>query len=288
MGSTPLRFVFIADCQFGAYATFSGMDAEDVARFAENDMTVRAVPATTGFEWEARQYERAIATVNDVTPDFVVVGGDMVDDPRDEGQLAALRRITALLRPGIDVHWVPGNHDVAFDAAVPTPESVDQYRRRFGADAYAFHRDEVSFIVGNSTIWARPEELPGGWAGQLGFLETELEAARRRGSAHIVVFAHHPLFTRSVNEEDSYWNIARERRSILLDLFSDYSVSTVFSGHWHRNGGGTVGDLELVISGPVGYPLASDPPGLRVVEVDSKLVEHRYVALPAFDSEPGG
>jgi len=281
----PLRFVFMADCQLGAYASFSGLTDGDVAEYAQKDMTVRAAPAVTGFAWDARRYQRAIAAANSLAPDFVVMGGDMVDDANGEGELAEVRRITGLLRTEIPMYWVPGNHDVAFDAVVPTPGSVSAYRRRFGADAYAFDHKGACFIVANTAIWDHPERLPGGWEAQVAFLERELEAARQRESTHIIVFAHHPLFTASADEDDSYWNIAPERRSLVLDLLSTYDVRAVFSGHWHRNGGGLAGDLEVVVSGPVGYPLGTDPSGLRIVELGADTVEHRYVPLSEFDRE---
>jgi hypothetical protein len=34
-----------------------------------------------------------------------------------------------------------------------------------------------------------------------------------------------------------------------------------------------------VVTGPVGYPLGTDPSGLRVVDVDGECLQHRYVAL---------
>ena len=43
----------MADCQLGAYATFSGMTEADVAEYATRDMRVEVVPRVAGFEWDA-------------------------------------------------------------------------------------------------------------------------------------------------------------------------------------------------------------------------------------------
>ena len=43
------RFLFMADCQLGCYATFSGMTQEDVEDFAQRDMAVRPVPRVEGW-----------------------------------------------------------------------------------------------------------------------------------------------------------------------------------------------------------------------------------------------
>jgi predicted phosphodiesterase len=52
------------------------------------------------------------------------------------------------------------------------------------------------------------------------------------------------------------------------------------AGHWHRNNIATSGELEMVTSGPVGYPLGDDPSGFRIIEFDDAGVRHRYLPLP--------
>lgn len=274
---SPFRFVFMADCQLGCYASFSGLTEEEVAEYASRDMIVEPVPAVEGFAWDADNLARAVDLANAIGGDFAVVGGDMVDDPTDPGQYAALRSIASRLES--PVHWVPGNHDAAFDTIVPTPESLEFYRSRFGADSYVFHHKGVAFIVANTLVWDHPESLAGGWETQLAFLERSLADAEAGGAAHIVVFGHHPLFTSTPEEEDTYWNIPSVRRAELLDLFSASHVSAMFCGHWHRNGGGQYRGMDMVVSGPVGFPLGTDPAGLRVVDVTAGGVEHRYIAL---------
>ena len=78
---------------------------------------------------------------------------------------------------------------------------------------------------------------------------------------------------------DDYGNIPRPRRQVLLDLFVEHGVSTYLCGHWHRNGRARHGDLEIVVVGPVGYPLGDDPSGFLVVDVDDAGVHHRYTPL---------
>jgi 3',5'-cyclic AMP phosphodiesterase CpdA len=279
---TRFRFVFMADCQLGCYATFSGMDEVDVARFAARGMRVVPAPRTEGLEWDALRYECAIDAATRLRPDFVVMGGDMVDDPDSDRQFAELRRITKRL-DGVPMRWVAGNHDAAPDMVRPTAASLSRYRRRFGPDHYAFEHLDVTCIVVNTVVWQHPELVREEWERQVAFLERALNAARRRRSAHILVFGHHPLFTLAPDEPDSYWNIPLERRRPVLDLLGAYRVRAFFCGHWHRNGGGWDRDLEIVVTGPVGYPLGDDPSGFRVVDVDDDRVEHRYVALAVGD-----
>jgi 3',5'-cyclic AMP phosphodiesterase CpdA len=101
----------------------------------------------------------------------------------------------------------------------------------------------------NSAVCFDPGEVPEEWDAQLRFLKATLGRAMREGSHHIVVFAHHPLFLRQPDEEDSWAVIPTERRHILMDLYKENGVPTVFSGHWHRNGNTKGRNLELITTG---------------------------------------
>jgi serine/threonine-protein phosphatase CPPED1 len=275
---SAFRFVFMTDCQLGCYASFSGMTAEQVQSYSARDMRVEVAPPTTGWAWDQDRLRAAIAATNGIDPAFVVVGGDMVDDPSSEGQLEALREEFAALRS--PVHWVAGNHDCSPDAQAPTPASLRDYRVRFGTDHWAFTHNGVACIALNSVVLSHPDSVPGELAAQMSFLEQSLEVARTDGARFILLFGHHPLFTADPDEPDTYWNVPRAQREDVLRLCAAFGVRAYFCGHWHRNARAHAGRLEVVVTGPVGYPLGEDPSGLRVVDVDELGVSHHYVALP--------
>ncbi len=265
----------MADCQLGCYATFSGFDDAMVERYRELDMTVTKFPRTIGFEWDAARHREAIELTTSLDPDFAVIGGDLIDDLSDQKQIDAFQDISRGFTP---LRLVPGNHDVAWDATVPSPDALSAYRSEFGPDRYRFDHEEDSFIVVNTTIWANPQMVPEEHTQQLSFLEESLiQAAEAR---HRVILGHHPLFVSDADEPNSYWSIPNPLRSELLAMFERYSVGTFFAGHWHRNGGGRHKTLDMVVTGPVGFPLGRDPSGLRVVDVDATGVKHKYMALP--------
>lgn len=280
------EFVFLADCQLGAYATFSGMSDDDIAGFAARDMRVGKVPRVDGFTWDADRYREAVEAVNRIAPAFVVMGGDMIDDPASEAQYESLMAITAGLDPGIRMYWVPGNHDVAADTVVPTDASIARYREAFGPDFYAFDHGEVRFIVLNTVVIDHPEASGGALDEQLDFVAWEVERLREDGRQGIA-FGHHPLFVESVDEADTYWNLPLARRVQVREAFRVGRIRHAFAGHWHRNSIAHDGDLEMVTSGPVGYPLGDDPSGLRRVRVDGGRVTHRYHALTEFKEGAG-
>lgn len=274
---TPFRFIFMADCQLGAYATFSGMDEDDIADFDARGMKVEIVPKVEGFEWDAERYRSAIEMANAIRPEFVVMGGDMIDNNADDAQVEELLRITGSLDSDIPMLWVPGNHDIADDTVVPSSASVSAYREVFGADFYGFDHGDVRFVVLNTVVIDHPENMMDELAEQMTFLEDEF--SRADGRAHTILLGHHPLFLEHPDEEDNYWNLPMEQRGPILQLIRNHDVTAAFAGHWHRNSLAFDGDFEMVTTGPVGYPLGSDPSGIRIVDVGPERVLHEYVPL---------
>ena len=134
----------------------------------------------------------------------------------------------------------------------------------------------------NTAVMHTPDDVPDQWEAQLRFLEEELSAAQRRGSRWKIVLTHHPFFLRDAEEEvaeEDHLVIPRRRRRVVLDLFRRYGVRAVFAGHWHRNNYAWDGEMEMVASGSVGYPLGEDPSGYRVVRVYEDRIEHDYYAF---------
>jgi 3',5'-cyclic AMP phosphodiesterase CpdA len=255
-GRGPFFFIQMSDPQFGM---FSG---------------------NKDFEKETDLFEKAIAHANRLRPRFVVVTGDLINEPGNEEQAGELRRIAGRLKRGIPLHWVAGNHDVE---SVPTPKSLAWLRKTLGPDWYAFDQGGCRFIVLNSCLIQQPANAPYEAERQMEWLRRDLEATRGRDCRHIIVFMHHPVCLTSRGEEDGYFALPRKARIPFLDLLHKYEVSAVFSGHCHRNAYCTDGDLELVATGPVGKPLGDDPSGFRIVEVYADRLKHKYCG---FDDVP--
>ncbi len=283
--TTARRFVFLADAQLGAYATFSGLSTEEADAFLERGMRVSSVPKVEGYEWDALRYRAAVDALNELRPDFVVVGGDMIDDASSREQLDELFSITGQIDPSIQVRWVPGNHDIAPDGVAPTYDSIERYREAFGPDYYAFSANGTRFIVMNTVVLVEPRNVPEHFAEQMAFIERELKASV--DADHIVLFGHHPLFVESANEPDTYWNIPQKTRAELLRLIHECGVDIAFAGHLHRNAEASDGDFRMVASSAVGYPLGDDPSGLRIVDVGPEGITHEYRSINTPGHEKG-
>ena len=269
-------FVQMADPQFGQFAQYSGLSDAEIERYKEKDMHIRKARKITGFADETRLFGKAIEIVNKLRPDFVVVCGDLIHDADNELQVREIKSITAKLHPEIQIRWVSGNHDVG---STPTKDSLERYRNRFGEDNYSFIHKGCSFIVINSSVCFDPSNVQDEWDSLIAFLKRALQNAFDNNSRHILLFMHHPLFLTDPEEVEDipFVMIPKDRRRIIMDLLLSYDVSAVFAGHWHRNVYGSFGkNIEMVTSGPVGYPLGDDPSGFRVVHVGEDRIDHRY------------
>ena len=220
-------FVLMSDPQFGMFAAFSGLGDETVEGFRRRGLNVGKSPKVAGVDRETKLYERAIARTNELKPSFVVVCGDMVHDADDLTQLRELQRISDKLSDQIPIYWVAGNRDVG---TTPTRESLQRYRGRFGKDYYSFDHGGSRFIVLNSSVILDPSSVPREWERQLDFLMADLEDARGKGCAHVVVFAHHPLFLKWIGRIPLRSDLTLVCR--LLLSHGGWSVHVVIG--WHR------------------------------------------------------
>jgi 3',5'-cyclic AMP phosphodiesterase CpdA len=126
---------------------------------------------------------------------------------------------------GLDVHYVPGEHDVLVDEGAP-------YFERFaksngGTKWYSFDQGGVHFIGLVNVI-----DLKGGGLGflgdaQLDWLRRDLEG--RASSTPIVVFAHIPLWSLYPQ-----WGWGTDDSARALALMKRFGSVTVLNGHVHQ------------------------------------------------------
>ena len=195
--SKPYTFFQMADTQFGFFN------------------------ANKEFSRETKNMEKAIAESNRLKPAFVVICGDLVNKPGDLSQIAEYKRIAAQLNPSIKLYSVSGNHDVE---NVPTPASLELYKKHFGEDRYTFRSGNMLGIIINSSLIKDPSLAPDEALAQEDWLRKNLELAQKSGVKNIMVFMHHSLFLKDSNEPDEYFNINSERRKKYLELFQKYGV----------------------------------------------------------------
>lgn len=258
-----IRRVLLAISFTGALAaqTFIQMSDPQFGMFTKN----------ASFVHETVNFEFAIATANRLKPVFVIITGDLINDPASSAQAAEYKRITAKLDPGIRLFHVAGNHDVGNEA---TKESLARYRERLGPDYYSFKIGDIAGIVLNSNLEKGTKNVPDEALKMEAWFKSELEKAK--GAKHIIVFQHIPLFKKDAAEPEVYDNVPVDVRQRYLKLMRDYGVKYVFAGHLHYNLEARDGDLQIVGTGPVGQPLNKGKSGIRIVAVTPDAVKHQF------------
>jgi serine/threonine-protein phosphatase CPPED1 len=245
---SPFFFIQLTDPQFGMY---------------ESDK---------GFSKETELYEKAVAAINRLNPDFLVITGDLVNNKDNRAETDEFKRITAKINSSIPVYYSPGNHDIGLPA---TSESIDSFIKEYGHDRFSFVHKMNLFVGLNSCIIKA--DTPYSEQAQFDWLKTEL--SKGKTARHIILFCHYPFFINTPDEPETYSNISLETRKRYLTLFMDNNVSAVFAGHLHNNREGKAGKMEMITTSAVGKPLGQVPSGIRIVKVYSDRIESTYYGL---------
>lgn len=289
----PYFFIQGADTQFGMIESFGeGLDE-------------RGWSKSGGWEAEIKLLSALIDKINAMHPKprFFIICGDLVDaypmdEPRRSQQERDFKATLCRLDMSIPVVCVCGNHDVGDR---PTASDLKRYTDEFGDDYFDFWLGGVHYLVINSQIIKDPSLVPTLAQQQEAWLERTLnntgnidkeslcpcntEPSSSSDSSftscrHTVAFMHIPPFFDSPNEPDHiYFNLPSESRAQLLRKLYDGGIRKVFCGHYHRNAGGTYGDLEVIVTSAVGAQLGADVSGARIVRVLDNEIHHQYYAI---------
>jgi len=224
------------------------------------------------FEKETVLYEKAVAKINSLNPDFVVITGDLVNDQNSVSQINEFKRITAKIKASIPVYYSPGNHDIG---QIPDTESLKKYKQNYGSDRFSFMHKGSSFIGFNTGLIKAKLERPE--QDQYNWLSKQLRKSQK--SQHILLFTHYPFFNKTIEEPTAYSNIDKEHREKYLNLFRNNNVAAIFSGHHHNNGYATFGNVQLITTSALGMPLGKAPSGFRIINVYNDRIEHQFYGL---------
>ncbi|MGQ9635171.1 MAG: metallophosphoesterase family protein [Bryobacteraceae bacterium] len=244
-----------------AFLCFAALACAQAERF------VFAVIADPQIGWkqeevDRQQFARVVAAVNalkgDSRPDFVLMAGDLVNDPKSGAQWQAMDAVRRTL--DVSFYAVAGNHD-------PRPDG--------GSERFSFVHKGCLFLGMDSNLWSSGAD--GAAQGQFAWLEEQL---RGRERYHLVFVAqHHPLYVHDPNEKDEYYNIPAGWRGRLLKLFEDARVTAHLAGHLHRNTTSVYRGIAMLVTPSSLYNFDSTPPGFRLIEVNSSGFNETYVGV---------
>jgi 3',5'-cyclic AMP phosphodiesterase CpdA len=177
-----------------------------------------ANPNASGTLEEAIAKAKALPT----KPAFMIHTGDIthLSKPKEFDDADRIIKTS-----GLDVHYVPGEHDII-------DEEVKLYRERYGKNAkgagwYSFDQDGVHFVGLVNVMNLKAGGLGALGEEQLAWLADDLKG--KSASMPIVVFAHIPLWV--VYEQ---WGWGTEDGGRALELLKRFGSVTVLNGHIHQ------------------------------------------------------
>jgi len=166
---------------------------------------------------EEGQYEKVLAEMAQLGPDFIITVGDHIqgytsDSAEVEQQWDEFLAI--MESTGIQYHLTPGNHDIYDD------QSEAIFRKRFGGPDKFFRFMGKVFVILDVSTFSKAGALP---KEKIDWLTRVLEVSKN--SKGILVFYHKPFWC----EDFSAGEI-----NVLHEIFRSYPVEAVFTGHYHR------------------------------------------------------
>lgn len=224
-----------------------------------------------GYQADLVRWRQAIQQINQLQPDFVVVCGDLVNGA-SEKSYADFNAVRASCR--VPCYCAPGNHDVG---NAPTPGLLQRYRKWVGKDYYAFEHRGCTFVIVNSQLWKAP--VPGESEKQDQWLRATLKTAAQKHRP-IFVVSHFPLFEKTLDEPEGYFNLPKAKRQELLKLFKNSGVVALLAGHTHKTSATEVGGIQMVNSETTSRNFDNHPFGFRVWHIGpTRPYRHEFVPL---------
>ena len=177
---------------------------------------------TTGGVLNWPIFDRAVAEINLLQPDFVIMVGDMIQGTvRDTSILNRMWKEFNTHAEKLDVplYVLPGNHDISNEVM------YDYWNQKIGLRYYSFVHNNSLFILLNTEEYKKTKDGEFGRE-QLNFVRAELEANKDVNQTFI--FFHRPLWY----EKDAKHGGNKEWSEI-QSWIKNRDV-TLFAGHWHN------------------------------------------------------
>jgi 3',5'-cyclic AMP phosphodiesterase CpdA len=213
-----------------------------------------------GFVNDVINLEKAIAQINDLEPDMVLIAGDMVHGIYQEEAISTILSLIAKINASVML--TPGNHDMPLPV---TDSALQFYRRHFGEDFNVVECKGRCIISANSVLWcyeASAEEI----MRHDNRLFNALSKAKNNAQS-IIMLTHIPPFTSSVNEDEEYFNIPKAKRKELLDVCEKNGVILWLAGHTHTTLRNTYKGITLLNGETTSRNFDGNPLGFRLLTI---------------------
>jgi Icc protein len=225
-------------------------------------------------------------------PDFILVGGDLVNDARDLSIYDANLGWDLFLKTwhnntSLPAYWTFGNHDLCATGVADPPKNDPRYgtglfKQRLGLSSlfYTFDHRGWHFVVMDD-IKLMPDKSYEGllFDNELAFLRADLQA---HAATPTLLCTHIPLYSAipfaiSLAQATGFHvktpkNLVCTNAATLIDDFPGHNIRAVLAGHLHRYEENVISNVPFYNSGAVcgNYwkgPMMGCPEGFGVVDL---------------------
>jgi 3',5'-cyclic-AMP phosphodiesterase len=241
-------------------------------------------------------FQQAIQVVNELEPDFVLTGGDLVMDAFGQ----SFNRAEMLYQMYIDlsenfempVYNTMGNHEifgVSEGCGVESshPEfGKNMYQKRIGQLYYSFDYKGWHFMILDS-VQLTPDHSYVGWIDddQIEWIIQDLQSTAQENpivlSTHIPLVSAYPLFSGNpVGDELN--SLIVSNAAEVLDLYKDHNLKLVLQGHLHIVEDIYIGGIRFITAGAVSAnwwegPREGMEEGFGFFKIKGDSIEWEYI-----------
>jgi Icc protein len=239
---------------------------------------------------------KAIDTLNDLKPDFVITGGDLIMDALAQRYSRAdslytlyIETVKALKMP---VYNAMGNHEIygIYSRSGADPEHPDygekMFENRIGKSYYSFEHKGWKFMILNSIEDTGRDSYIGLIdSDQIEWIKDELQ--KTDPSIPVAIITHIPFITANTQKyqgttlpNDSSLVISNGKE--VLDLFEGHNLKLVLQGHLHLVEDIFIDDIHFITGGAICAawwrgPYRDDEEGFVLVRVKGSEFDWEFV-----------
>jgi len=293
------RLVNTGIVKFGAYDTTLG---ETIKGDSYSFTTLSPAPAEFSFivtqdiHSQAEKYASLLDKVNVGEATFVVLNGDMDNDPKQEAQIYSGHLDLSVERFAKEKPFVlvSGNHEARGAFA---RKLFDIYPHSSGRYYYSFSHGGVYFMVlasgedkeDSHPVYAGLNEFDAYRQEQAKWIEEELKSSAAKSAKYRIVFTHIPAYiSLETNERMQADHSTAMLSKLWAPLFVKGNVDLVISGHTHRHGwrqGDTKkGEYALLVGSNREIEMLKVTPKAIEIEVHSLSEEDKKYSVPSRSS----
>jgi len=199
------------------------------------------------YEQELARLRRAVELINELSPDVVLLAGDMIHHPNNDEHINTFLKAIAPIKAPIMM--APGNHDICDPVTVA---GLKRYRSLFGDDFQTKELKGFTIISANSSLW-HPEGAPQEELSRHVFRLTEALQNAQRKEQPVVMMTHiAPLF-----------DIGTE----YLPLAVKHGAFLWLSGHWHCYYRHDYENISILVGESTGWNGEGFTQGVRLLTI---------------------